>query len=379
MNRPPVAYGLFFLLLLGFAVLFAFTPLGGTDGVETVTRSFTEPIRLLRVLLLDIAPSNLVVIAFVGCVLIESFSLARRLPDAATRIFEQATMLVLSGVLCGQYLKLAALAPSIPNPSTAAILGAFGLAAVGFASILTIKVRRFLAMRSEIMQQLDAAQGECAEPPGALGRRKGWGRIAIAIGASAALAVLIVHVNTPTLPSAHEGTKTASVENTSTAPATQRRTTAEPQPVRVQQETIERITVGAQAKHGNGPQGETGDATLPSGLRFTWASGGQGYEPAFVKRARDGSYYWRGQRVPTNAPILTAFALDGPAVRPNGENALLFFHRDVLASLHGALAGQLANAAQSSVAVDRDGRDVVLRITGTGKSPQSIVVSPANL
>ena len=160
MIRTFFSHGFFFLLLLVFAVLFACTPLGGLNGGAVVANSFTEPLRLLRVLALEIAPANLVVIAFVGSVLIDSFSLGRRAPQCAAKLFEQTTMVVLSGVLCGQYLKLSGLASTIGNASTAAILGAFGLAGIGFAAIFAIKVRRYIALRREILRQIAADRRE---------------------------------------------------------------------------------------------------------------------------------------------------------------------------------------------------------------------------
>lgn len=379
MNRTLISHSLFFLLLLAFGALFAFTPLGGANGGAIVAKSFTEPFRLLQVFALEIAPANLVVIAFVGSVLIDSFSLGRRAPRFAAKVFEQTTMLVLSAVLCGQYLKISGLASTIPNASTAAILGAFGLAGIGFAAIFAIKLQRYFAMRREIQHEIAAGRREPRRLP--LDEPRSPWPLRVGVGAVVlALLVLLGSRFTSPVPADNPAGAAAKPSPTAVEAAQQKvRLAPEPKPVRVAQEAVERITVGAQAKRGDGGAGESGDAALPSGLRFSWVSGAQGYEPAFVKRTRDGNYYWRGQRLPPNAPMLAAFALDGPAVRPDGENALLFFHRDVLTSLHGALAGQATPASRPSVAVDRDGNDVVLRITNAGHQPQTIVVSPANL
>ncbi|MBI5769807.1 MAG: hypothetical protein HZA93_18670 [Verrucomicrobia bacterium] len=380
MNRTPFSQALLLSLLLGaFATVFAAASLGGPDSVGVLAKSLTEPARLVRVLLLEIAPANLVVIGFVAWILLDSFSLARRMPPAASRLFQEATMLILAAVLTGQYLKLSALASTTTNTSTAAILSAFGLAAIGFASILVIKTRRYLTVRGEVIGQLGSRRRDHGRLP--VASPNPWLR-RIAITAAAGVLIALVLSRLPHAAASSEGTEAPVQKSDLHEPASQQRVVAKSEPVRVQQETIERITVGAQAKSGTGPAGETGDASLPSGLRFSWQSGGNGYEPAFIKRTRDGNYWWRGQRVPPNATLLRAFALDGtgPAVRPDGENSsLLFFHRDVLSRLHNALAGQLSESSHPSVSVDRDGTDVVLRITASGKSAQTLVVSPANL
>ena len=379
MIRTSLNLGFFFLLLLVFAVLFAFTPLGGVGGGALVAKSFTEPLRLLRALALEIAPANLVAIAFVGSVLIDSFSLGRRAPQFATSLFEQTTMVVLSGVLCGQYLKISGLASTIANSSTAAILGAFGLAGIGFAAIFAIKVQRYIALRRQILHRIAADRRDSRHEQYAAQRSPWPARLTVGVLTVALLALAATRFPSGVASSETESAGTKPETKTTDAEQHKRPTAPESKAVRIAQETVERITVGAQAKPGNGTAEQSGEASLPSGLRFSWASGGQGYEPAFVKRARDGAYYWRGQRLPPNSPMLGAFALDGPAVRPDGEYALLFFHRDVLASLHGALAGHVTPTARPSIAVDRDGNDVVLRITNAGRQPQTIIVSPGKL
>lgn len=339
-------------------------------SVAVVSKSVTEPLHLLKVLCFEILPANLLIVGALALLLLDSHSLAKAAPHAASRLFEQTKMVVISAVLWAQYTKLTGLASTLANATTGAILGAFGAAALGFAAVFIITLRRYLADRSRILSEI---RNRSRHPQRDLAERSSFSWIRpVAIGSALVAVVigggLVAWILFPSARSAEEPQqKPVSAES------------PKPRPVTFQQEVVEHLTVGAQAQHGEGSLGESGQASLPEGLRFSWESGGLGWEPAFIKRSRDGTYWWRGQRIQGNAAILKAFALDGPAVRPDSSDGFLFFHRDVLARLHAQLSGLGGEAQQAIVSVDRQGDDVVLRIAGNSTQPVQTIVITARL
>jgi hypothetical protein len=357
---PPVL-----LMMALIAVIYLILPALGV-AIGPLEKSITEPLRLLRVLMLDVIPANLVWIAAVLWLLVDKGHLSRLAPQLAEVISERVKMTIVMGLLAIQYTKLTSVGALSKSETTSAILAAFGAASIGFTVAWVLTAQRYLAMRAAILRLGQPVENEEVVAP-----QRSWPPKRFLYGGVAAVvAVAVMLFLWAPSPGAPEHQKTISPKGV--PPPTE--------PLHYNQELVERLTVGSQPKdmiRGGNSAGERGD--LPEGLRFNWKQDNAGWEPAFIKRARDGSYWWRGQRVAAGDPILKAFALEGPAVRPDAAEGILYFHKDVLSAIYHALMDQGLHQANPSISVDRQGSDVVLKISSAGNRPSQTIIISANI
>ena len=355
----PVAAMALIVVVLGAALLLRMDLVG-----YDLLRAVGEPIALASFLLLHVIPQNLLPAAALALLIWDGWRLSKLTQQAL--VLEQIKMVVISAVLAIQYTKLSMIGSQLPSATARSALGAFGAAAIGFSVVFVVTLLRYLAERKRLLAEITPATNPAVANSSA-DRQPLIRRVALPL-AAVACALFGLWMIAP-LGERSPSTKEEIGQSPRNKPSEQG----------YRQEIVEPITVGPRPAPAGAAAGESGNASLPEGLRFSWQRGANNWEPAFIRQDPEGNFWWRGQRVSVSDPLLHAFAVDGPAVKPDAAEGLLFFHKDVLSHLFRTLASTPSPDLPAEIFVDQVGEQIALHVPGPAGSPERTLLVSAQL
>jgi hypothetical protein len=363
MNLPPprILYPCAGVALL--VLTLAATPPLQALVVTALKTSVAEPLSLLAIFFGKVIRDNLLVVG--GAVwLAWDISRIRRLVPAdrgeeVDGLAERVKMIVVLGMLALQYTKIVGLTTAFAGKPTAGILGAFGAAAAGFTAVFALTISGYARERRRL---LSFAGGPAVVPTASaasvvtLSIPRWLPKAALGTGATIGLLLLLLW----------PGERLFSPAEPLPAKPAPPPLPKKPEPPKVAytQENFDVVEVSDESATNSQ---ETDTQPLPEGLRFDWANGGSGWEPAFILRDGTGTYWKNAHQLAPDSEVLRAFATEGPFVQPDRRRGVLVFHRDVLAQLRTALRNDSAKDPVNSVSVDSQRGLVLLSFPATAK------------